>query len=85
MEITRSMLLQRQSELLADLNAIHGALQNTEWLLRQLDADEPEAPDVRDLIPGVLEVVSREDLEAAGRIDDQGYPMLDPDDDKEQM
>lgn len=41
MPITREILEQTRSQLVADLNAVSGAIQAVELLLAKLDEDEP--------------------------------------------
>ena len=42
MEITRDILEQRKAELMADLNAISGALQQVDWTLEKLEEEVDE-------------------------------------------
>lgn len=52
MEITKEMLDARESQILADLNALHGALQDVAYWRAKLD--EPAAPALADLVHDVL-------------------------------
>lgn len=49
-DITRQMIEKRKAELMADLNAISGALQDCDYWLAKLD----EGYDIDDLIPGAV-------------------------------
>lgn len=40
MKITREMLEERRAQLLADLNAVSGAIQQVDWTLEKLDEEE---------------------------------------------
>lgn len=40
MKITREMLEERRAQLLADLNAVNGAIQQVDWTLEKLDEEE---------------------------------------------
>ena len=42
MIITRELLEQRKAELLADLNALSGAIQQIDWTLEKLEEEEAE-------------------------------------------
>ena len=63
MTITREALEKRKQSLMADMNAIGGALQDCDYWLKQLDYEEKGIP-IEDLMPGAVveEVVAREDM-----------------------
>lgn len=51
MELTKDILLERRTKLLADLNAIDGAIQQIDWTLEFFEEDGEETP----LLPDSIE------------------------------
>lgn len=66
MTITREDIEGRKKSIMADMNAMAGALQDCDYWLKQLDYEEKGIP-IEDLMPGAVveEVVAREDMETA--------------------